>query len=350
MIADQTSYEEFLSFLETQTEIALDTEADSLHCYFEKLCLIQVGASEQFSLIDPLVQLPLTQFFSALEGKRLIFHDADYDLRLLRRSGSFPDQSIFDTMLAARLCGEPRLGLAALVEKYFDVSLSKASRKANWGQRPLSSQMLEYALNDVRYLSGLVSIFEEKLHELGRLEWFYQSCNRMVHATRAIRVKEEDHLWRLSGYVALPPQSWAVLKALWWWRDGEARKCDKPSFYIMSHEEMLSIAEKAPQGKKWELRKLPKAREEEIEQIIVAALQLKEEEWPQALPRIKNHMNKDEQHRFQKLQQQRDRVAQKIALDPSVIASKNAMEAAARDKNTPLLLPWQRELLGIGLS
>lgn len=347
MIADQSSYEEFLCFLETQTEIALDTEADSLHCYFEKLCLIQVGASEKLVLLDPLADLPLASFFSVLEKKRLIFHDADYDLRLLRRSGVFPDQSLFDTMLAARLCGEPRLGLAALVEKYFNVTLSKASRKANWAQRPLSSQMIDYALNDVRYLSGLVAIFEEKLEELGRLAWFHQSCHRMVQATREIRVKEEDHLWRIAGYVILPPQSWAILKALWWWRDGEARKCNKPSFYIMTNEEMLSIAERASQGKKWELRKLPKGRDVEIEQIITTALQIPEEEWPKALPRIKNHTTPEEHKRFQHLQQRRDRIAQDIALDPSIVASKSALEAAARDKNTSLLLPWQRELLGM---
>lgn len=347
MIANQSSYEEFLGFLETQTEIALDTEADSLHCYFEKLCLIQVGVSDQLFLLDPLAQLPLSSFFSAIEKKRLIFHDADYDLRLLRRSGIFPDQSIFDTMLAARLCGEPRVGLAALVEKYFHVTLSKSSRKANWAQRPLSPQMVEYALNDVRYLSELATIFEEKLEELGRLEWFYQSCHRMAHATKEIRVKEEDHLWRIAGYVALPPQSWAVLKALWWWRDGEARKYDKPSFYIMTNEEILSIAEKAPQGKTWELRKLPQSREVEIKQIITAALQLTEEEWPKALPRVKNHISKEEFKRFQYLLEQRDRLARDLGLDPSVIASKNTLEAAARDRTTSLLLPWQRSLLGI---
>lgn len=345
MIADASIFQEFLAFLETQKEIALDTEADSLHCYFEKLCLIQVGVAGKLSLVDPLANLPLTQFFSALKGKRLIFHDADYDLRLLRRSGSFPDDHIFDTMLAARLCGEPHLGLAALVEKYFHVTLSKASRKANWGQRPLSSQMVEYALNDVRYLSELAAIFEEKLQELDRLEWFHQSRDRMVRATREIRVRDEETLWRISGYITLPPQGWAVLRAVWQWRDAEARRRDKPPFYVMSHEDMLSIAEKAVQGKKWGCSKLSKANEEKFEKIVSEALQLQEEEWPKPLPRIKMKSTKQELDRFRKLQERRTTIAQEIFLPESVVASKAALEAAARDMATPMLLPWQRLLL-----
>ncbi len=350
MISTELIYEEFLSFLETQNEIALDTEADSLHCYFEKLCLIQLGVAGKLSLIDPLASLPLPKLFAALQGKRLIFHDADYDLRLLRRSGSFPDENIFDTMLAARLCGEPHLGLAALVEKYFRVTLSKASRKANWAQRPLSSQMVEYALNDVRYLPKLVEIFEEKLQELDRLEWFHQSRDRMVRATREVRVKEEDLLWRISGYVTLPHQSWAVLRAVWQWRDAEARRRDKPPFYIMSNDLMLSIAERAAQGKKWEFSKLPQGREAEFEGIIFQALQLNEEEWPKPLPRTKLRATKQELDRFRKMKDQRDYVATKIDLSPSIIASNAALEAASRDITTPLLLTWQRELLEISVK
>ena len=325
--------------------IALDTEADSLHCYFEKLCLIQVGWPDELCLIDPLANLPLTKFFSALKGKRLIFHDADYDLRLLRRSGEFPDDNIFDTMLAARLCGEPQLGLAALVEKYFHIKLSKASRKANWGQRPLSSQMVEYALNDVRYLPKLAEIFEEKLHELERIEWFYQSRDRMIRATREVKVKEEDLLWRISGYAKLLPQSWAVLRALWQWRDAESRKRDKPPFYIISNHEMLRIAEDASQGKKISPPRLPQARTVEFEEMLAKALSIPEEEWPKPIPRIRLRATKQELDRFRKLKDLRDQVARDIDLDPSIIASKNALESAARDPETSLLLPWQRQLL-----
>lgn len=345
MIAEASLYTDFLNYLASQSEIALDTEADSLHCYFEKLCLIQVGWPGESFLVDPLANLPLSTFFSALKGKRLIFHDADYDLRLLRRSGSFPDDNIFDTMIGARLCGERHLGLAALVEKYFHVKLSKASRKANWAQRPLSSQMVDYALNDVRYLHELAAIFEEKLHELERFEWFTQSRDRMIRATCEVRVKEEDMLWRISGYRLLSPRSWAVLRAVWQWRDAESRKWDKPPFYILSNEEMLRIAEHAPQGKKFDRPRLSQARGTHFEEMLVMALALNEEEWPQPIVKVSIRATKQEVERARKLKDKRDYVGAQLGLDPSIIASKIALEIFVRDSKISTLLPWQRTLL-----
>lgn len=347
MISDHSLYTDLLNQLAPLSEVALDTEADSLHCYFEKLCLIQIGSPGNFLLLDPLNGLPLSQFFKALEGKRLIFHDADYDLRLLRRSGSFPDDNIFDTMIAARLCGEPHLGLAALVEKYFHVQLSKASRKANWGQRPLSAQMVEYALNDVRYLHELAAIFEEKLHELERIEWFYQSRDRMIRATREVRIKEEEMLWRISGYSKLSRRSWAVLRAVWQWRDCESRKSDKPPFYILSNSEMLRIAESAPQDKKFIRPRLSPSQKTLFEEVLAAALTLPEEECPQSIPRSSIHTTKQEVELVRKLKDKRDYIAAQLGLNPSIIASKLALEMIARNSASGSLLPWQRALLEI---
>lgn len=345
MITEKSAYSDFLGCLADQSQIAIDTEADSLHCYFEKLCLIQAGWPGDLRLIDPLAGLPLADFFSALRGKTLLFHDADYDLRLLRRSGEFPDNNIFDTMLAARLCGERQLGLAALVEKYFGVTLSKASRKANWAQRPLSSQMVEYALNDIRYLPQLAEIFKEKLEELERFSWFQQSCDRMVRATREVRVRDEENLWRISGYKTLSPHAQAILRAIWQWRDEESRKWDKPPFYVMSNYEMLAIAEQSSAGKKIQPLKFSTSRVERFTEVLQKAISLTEEDWPVALPSVRVRVTKQELDYFKKLKNIRDRVADQLNLDPSIIASKNALESAASKSACSLLLPWQAALL-----
>ncbi|MBM3856626.1 MAG: hypothetical protein FJ390_01525 [Verrucomicrobia bacterium] len=347
LISEAPLFREFLTELASQSQLALDTEADSLHCYFEKLCLVQIGWPGKLQLLDPLAKLPLLDFFEALRGKRLIFHDADYDLRLLRRSGEFPDDQIFDTMIAARLCGESQLGLAALIKKYFDVELSKASRKANWGMRPLSKQMSEYALNDVRYLEELAEILEEKLEELGRLEWFSQSRNRMVKATRDIKQRDEEMLWRISGYLKLPLRSWVILRAIWRWRDAEAQRWDKPPFYVMSQDEMLHVAEQTAQGKKWNASKFSPDRAVRFHAMLEEALTIPEEAWPKEIIFEKVRPTKKEIDCFQHLKDLRDRKAKEINLDPSIIASKVALEAIAKDIKAPSLLPWQRGLLGI---
>ena len=353
MIAGESAFREYLSGLSGQKQVALDTEADSLHCYFEKLCLIQSGWGEEpqsglasdLRLIDPLAGLPLEEFFTALRGKQIIFHDADYDLRLLRRSGEFPDEDIFDTMLAARICGEPQLGLAGLVEKYFGITLSKASRKANWAQRPLSDQMVEYALNDVRYLPQLVSILEARLEELNRKEWYRQTRDRMVRGTRETRQRDEENLWRITGYAALSQRGWAILRALWHWRDSEARLWDRPAFHVLSNENLLRLADEASKGGRFSRPRLPHPRAERLEETLEAALALPESEWPKVIRGVRTRATKQQIDRFNHLKDHRDKVAKELSLDPSILAPKAALEAAAADPAAPVLLPWQRDLL-----
>src|SRR5262245_2193676 len=116
--------------------IALDTEADSLHAYPEKLCLIQISIAGGDELLDPLSALDLTPAFAVFRDHALILHGADYDLRLLRKSCGFVPTAIFDTMLASRLLGCREFGLNNLVAKYLAVTLEKGPQKANWAQRP----------------------------------------------------------------------------------------------------------------------------------------------------------------------------------------------------------------------
>lgn len=170
MITTSSELIELAEQLAPLDRIAVDTEADSLHCYFEKLCLIQISVPGIDVLVDPLAGADLSPLFHSLTAKTLILHGADYDVRLFRRIGFACEGTVFDTMLAARLTGHPTFNLAALVEKYFGVTLAKASQKSNWARRPLTSKMSEYALNDTRYLSSLAKELESQLRELGRWE------------------------------------------------------------------------------------------------------------------------------------------------------------------------------------
>ena len=175
MIADPQGLADLIVRLTPLSRIALDTEADSLHSYFEKLCLIQISTEHEDILVDPLAGFSLQPLYEAFVKRQLVLHGADYDLRMLHRGGQFAATDIFDTMIAARLCGYQELGLAALVVKHFGVKLSKASQKANWALRPLSHQMIEYAINDTKYLLPLAQILESELRRLQRLDWFAES-------------------------------------------------------------------------------------------------------------------------------------------------------------------------------
>ena len=100
-----------------------------------------------------------------------MFHDADYDLRLLDREYGFRATNLFDTRIAAQLLNEPGVGLAALLERYLGVRLDKRFQRADWSARPLSPGMLEYAAADTRHLPELRDILRGQLRERGRLTW-----------------------------------------------------------------------------------------------------------------------------------------------------------------------------------
>jgi len=146
----------FLPTIRAAAWIAVDTEADSLHAYPEKICLIQISTVAGDELVDPLACLQLDPLLDALNAHQLIMHGADYDLRLLRKHHEFVPSTIFDTMLAARLLGERQFGLSSLVEKFLGVKLEKGSQKANWARRPLTERMEIYARNDTHHLKPLV--------------------------------------------------------------------------------------------------------------------------------------------------------------------------------------------------
>jgi len=347
LIEDDHKLQNFLSEISSLSEVAMDTEADSLHCYFEKLCLIQISTSSKTVLIDPLTETNLTLLFASLRTKRVIFHGADYDLRLLMRLGDFQTREIFDTMIAARLLGYEELGLAALVERFFQVKLSKGSQKANWALRPLPRQMMEYAMNDTRFLLPLVKILEEEIIRLGRQEWLRQSLERMLYSVKNPKEKDRSKAWQIAGSAALSPASQAILRMLWYWRDSEAREWNRPPFHVMSNSDLLKIAELAVRGAPLSISHLSPARRQRFEQTLAAALQIPEIEWPVREKFTRLRPNTQLLKKFDRLKQLRDDVAKREKLSPSIIAPKAALEAIAFQNDFSGLMDWQKALLGI---
>ena len=350
MIADEQGLADLIERLAPFPQIAIDTEADSLHSYFEKLCLVQISTENENYLVDPLAGFSLQPLYDALAGKRLVFHGADYDLRLLNRGADFPAKDLFDTMIASRLCGSQELGLAALVAKYFNVTLSKASQKANWGMRPLSKQMVEYAMCDTKYLLPLAAIIEADVRRLGRWEWFVESRDRLLVSAREPRERDESKAWRITGSAALSPQAQSVLRVLWFWRDGEARAWDRPPFHVMGNEDLVRISERTVRGEAYSTPRMSGRRRRSFEVVLALALHIPENEWP-VLPKVRRKRATPEQtKRFDDLKSVRDRAAAELGLDPSIIAPRNALEAASLDPTTPSLMNWQKTLLGLEVT
>ncbi|MGI8955511.1 MAG: ribonuclease D [Chthoniobacterales bacterium] len=349
MIASDSQLTEILPSLRRFERVAVDTEADSLHCYFEKLCLIQLTFDGQDILVDPLAQLDLQPLCTALAEREIILQGMDFDLRLLRRTFKFPVNQVFDTVIAARMLGLKEFSLAALVQQYFDVTLAKGSQKANWARRPLPQAMAEYAKNDTHFLIPLAAKMEEQMTTLGRMDWFRQSCQRALEQTLVSRERDPDEAWRITGSGTLPPQTGAVLRAIWQWRDREARHADRPSFHILQNSAMIEAAKEFVAGETPDFRHLSERRRQGFLEAAREALALPESAWPQRLPRMSRTRTPGFDKKVEELRRRRDHRAKELALDPAFIAPRSALEGIAADptRSQALLVQWQRDLLGL---
>lgn len=362
-IDTQKELNNLMAALQKASCVAVDTEADSLHSYREKVCLIQIHFHEENCLIDPLAGLDLSRFLNVLSGKRLIFHGADYDLRMLRHSYGFvPQKEIFDTMIAAQLLGLSGISLLALVQEFFGVVLSKKGQRSDWSQRPLTKEQLIYAAADTFYLEKLAGLLEAKLKEKKRLGWLKEWCERLVEVTGAEREEEEDP-WRIKGISRFKPQELNFVRALWYWRERQARQKDVPVFKIMNNEQLvvlaLSVKEAFVKDPVNFLRKagIPKYIRGErltvLQKSLERAAKQTPQEWPQ--PRRKSFipMTPEQKREIDRLRDRLAVLAGRLELPPHVIAPRAVVEQIviheARSKEEMLavspIMKWQAELV-----
>jgi len=330
--------------------VALDTEADSLHAYPEKVCLIQISTADGDRLIDPLAKTHLDPLLDALNAHELIMHGADYDLRLLRKHHEFTPSAIFDTMLAARLVGEWQFGLSSLVEKYLGVKLDKGSQKADWARRPLTEKMEIYARNDTHYLQPLADKLKIELQRRNRLAWHQESCARLIAECSQPPVVDGDFVWRIKGSSHLNRPELAVLRELWHWREREATAANRPPFFILNHEMLSEVASAAAENQPVEdllpLRMSPRRRGALLE-AVRSGLAVPAGQQPEIIRHKFDRPNEAERRRYAELAGYRDAHARKLGIDATLIASKSTLGDLARDWNrhAPELMNWQRELL-----
>lgn len=349
--------------LEEAPEIALDTEADSLHHYFEKVCLIQLAAGEKDAIVDPLCGMDLSPLLALLTRKPLLLHGADYDLRMMRMTfGFLPEREVFDTMLAARLLGYEAFGLASLVERFFGVRLSKGGQKSDWSRRPLSESQLRYAGDDTRYLLPLAARLRDDLERLGRIEWHRETCESMVIQASRESEKDQNERWRIKGSFQLTPRQLNFLQALFQWRDLEARGVDRPPFHILGNQQLLDLAVRAapdPDGAFRAGPKLPRnckgRRLQALKKAVREAAERPESQWPENKRRERPPTAPTGQ--LKALRAECDRLAEELGIASSTLAPRPALVNIARIKPVTLeeiidcgpLMGWQARLLEPGI-
>lgn len=341
---------------ENYAACSIDTEADSMHSYETKLCLIQFSMPGQLAIIDPLALTRddlnvLIQFVDRFDV--VWMHGADYDISLFNETFNWVPRIIWDTQFAARFIGKEKFGLANLLEDEYGVIVSKQSQKADWSQRPLSEKMLAYAYNDVRYLLDMGANYITELKEIGRFDWFCETCDFARTSVMNRAGKSRDDVWRISGWGKLSSKGLHYLRALWNWRDGECQKLDRPAFKFLGNAELMKMAEALENGREAKpphyVRSQPAARLREA--VAVAAL-VDSSEYPVKRKRGNGLRLDINEKRFDELRSHRDKVAAELNVEPTMIATRTVLEKLAAtnlDEATQLdgIMTWQRELLGL---
>ncbi len=367
---DGVDVAEFLAALSARTTrptiIAVDTEGASFHRFVDRIYLLQLSTRERSVIIDPLAVAAsvLAPLGALLEDSsvEVVFHDADYDLRLLHQDYGWHVTAIFDTRIAAQLLGIRAFGLAALLERYFGVALDKKYQRADWSMRPIPSAMLDYATQDTHYLLALRDQLRTELVAKGRWAWAAEEFARL-EGTRWASEDSADAFLRMKGARDLTRRELAVLRELVQWRDAVAGEHDRATFRVVGNEALLAIAHEQPTSRQAlaAIRGMPRGIAESRGNDVLGAVRRALEVPDAALPKFPRaprwDRDPDFEDRVAKLKAVRDAAAARLDLDPGVLCSRERLESIARKKpaslddlgTIPDLRRWQIAELGEGL-
>ena len=353
--------ERFLSDISDIRELALDTEGASFHRFLDRIYLLQLSTRDRNAIIDPLPIGSPARLGALLEDKKVevVFHDADYDLRLLHQDYGWHVTNIFDTRVAAQLLGIKSFGLAALLEQFFDVKLDKKHQRADWSMRPLPADMLEYAVQDTRFLLPLRDHMKSQLEQRGRWGWAQEEFARL-EGTRWETEAEMEGFLRMKGARDLTRRELAVLREVSNWRDKVAEQMDRATFRVMGNEVLFELARIAPRNvtELSPIKGMPKGMIERGGADLIAAIRRGLEAPEATLPRFPRgqrwNKDRDFDDRVAQLKAIRDAAATRLQLDPGVLCSRERLENVARSgaktledlEKVPDLRRWQIEEMG----
>ena len=227
--------------------IGVDLEADSMYCFKEKICLMQIATAHKIFLIDPFNLKKISPFLRVLENNETIkvFHGADFDIRSLDRDYKAKVNNLFDTEIACRFLGVQERSLAALLKRNFNIAVKKKYQKADWSKRPFKQEMIQYSAMDVAYLTKLYEIISKKLINKNRLSW----AKEEFEIEEKVRYKNntlQPLFKKFKGAGTMDNRTLAVLENLLQFRIKIAKKKDLPLFKIMSDFSLTAMAEHKP--------------------------------------------------------------------------------------------------------
>ncbi len=356
-ISDQAGLHRLCADLRECRRVAMDTESNSLFAYRERVCLVQISSSREDFLIDPLELDDLGCLAPVMADPAVekIFHAAEYDIICLKRDYGMAFKTIFDTMQAARILGVREVGLGAILEAEFGVQQDKRNQRANWGQRPLPIQMLDYACQDTRYLIPLRDSLAERLNDRGLMGLAMEDFARLCKV-KAAAFEEREPCWRIPGSQAMDGRERAILGELCGMREALASTSNRPPFKILPNECLIALAKTKPKVKD-DLEGIPGLSPRLIDRYsreILAAVEKGRAAAPIPKPLRSPRPDQAFIDRLDRLKTWRRDVGKKMEVESDIILPRDILEAVvARDpkdisdlKKVMVDVPWRLEHYG----
>ncbi len=248
LVEDGRALEQAVAAFAQHPAIAVDLEADSFHRYREKVCLVQVSIPGVDYVIDTLALEDLGPLGSLLEDPAIgkVLHGSDYDVVSLKRDYGVQIRGLFDTMIAAQFLSLPKFGLADLLSSTFAVTVDKRYQRHDWSRRPLMPEHIEYARGDTHWLLAMREVLQYRLDRAGWSDAVAEECRLLEKREWQGRVVEPGDFLRIKGTSALDLQSKRVLRALYEYREGQARNMDRPVFKVIPDAVLAAVARRKP--------------------------------------------------------------------------------------------------------
>lgn len=353
-------FEDLAARLLLEPIIAVDTEANSLYAYTERVCLIQFSIPGQDYVLDPLAIADLTALAQVFGNGRIekVFHAAEYDVMVLNRDYGFLFESVFDTMIASRIVGWRRYGLGKLLEKHFGIVTDKRMQRTNWGKRPLSSEQLTYAQLDTHFLIDLRNVLLGELSAQKRVAEASAAFGRVAASRWNGKGFDPDDFWRIKGARDLDDVGLAILRALYIYRDRRARSLDRPPFKVLNDNVLVALSQQRPQtlDALRKIKGIPRhLSAKNLRRLLAEIDQARQNPLPQKRVRHENgHLSQAVEQRYQVLRSWRKARSEARGVEPDVILSNQTLYQLAMQnpmslrklETVDMLGAWERQEYG----
>lgn len=356
MIETTAALEEACQKLAQSEFVTIDTEFLRETTFWPELCLIQMASPDLEVIVDPMAKgLDLAPFFALMANPNVVkvFHAARQDLEIVYHLGKLIPHPIFDTQVAAMVCGfGDSISYDQLVQRTKNVQIDKSSRFTDWSRRPLSEKQLDYALADVTHLRDVYLSLKAKLESEGRATWVAEEM-AILENPETYDVHPDDAWLRLKSRLR-KPQELAVLKYVAAWREREARSRNVPRSRVLKDDAIFEIAQQQPKDSEalGRLRTIPKGWERSssgaaILDAVNTALALPKTEMPHAPKHV--HTPEGAQSAVELLKVLLRLVSEKHGVAAKVLANSDDLDKIATEgenANVPALQGWRRDLFG----